>query len=219
MTRAAAFCEANPDLELHPVEIDRTADLSVFLAQSQPWLVVDAAGPFQGDDYRIARSCISARCHYLDLADAREFVCGVTQLDQAAREAGVCIVSGASSVPALTSAAADRLAQGLDRVSLIDIALTASNRASGSSSVTAAILSYVGKPIRLWRGGQWRTGHGWQELRKIRFESRGAGRSGATSLCARFRTSRCCRIAIPGVQPFGSGQEANLRFRTSPFGS
>ena len=35
-----------------------------------------------------------------------------------------------------------------------------------------AILSYVGRPVRLWRGGRWRHGHGWQEMRK---ESMAAG--------------------------------------------
>jgi hypothetical protein len=34
--------------------------------------------------------------------------------------------------------------------------------------VARAILSYVGKPVRLWRGGRWQDGHGWQEMRKQR---------------------------------------------------
>lgn len=166
--RARAFCAAHADSTLIPLAADR-ADPAAAVAQARPWLVVDAAGPFQASDYRVAKACIVGGCHYLDLADARAFVCGFAALDAPARAAGVSAISGASSVPALTSAVADRLAQGLDRVTAIDVALSASNRASGGVSVTRAILSYVGRPIALWRGQEWRRGFGWQELAKLRF--------------------------------------------------
>ncbi len=167
--KAEAFCRQHPDLPLEALGLDRNQESKPLLEARRPWLVIDAAGPFQGSDYRVARSCIAAACHYVDLADARDFVCGIAELDRDARAAGVCVVSGASSVPALTSAVADRLVAGLDRVTLIDVALSASNRASGSRSVTQAILSYVGKPVRIWRGGGWREAVGWQELERLRF--------------------------------------------------
>ena len=34
------------------------------------FLVIHTAGPFQGVDYRVARECLRAGAHYLDLADA-----------------------------------------------------------------------------------------------------------------------------------------------------
>jgi hypothetical protein len=37
--------------------------------------------------------------------------------------------------------------------------------------VARAILSYVGRPVRLWRGGRWQRGHGWQEMRKEKMEA------------------------------------------------
>jgi hypothetical protein len=61
------------------------------------------------------------------------------------------------------------LAQGMDTVTAVEIAISASNRATAGSSVASAILSYVGKPIRLWRGQRWSEGVGWQELRRERF--------------------------------------------------
>lgn len=169
LAKASAFCRAHPELELKPLAVDRRDPLSPVLEAHSPGLVIDAAGPFQASDHRVAGSCIAAGCHYADLADGREFVTGIARLDGAAKAAGVCLISGASSVPALTSAVADRLATGLGRVTLIDIALSASNRASGSRSVTKAILSYVGQPVRLWRGGRWTRGWGWQELSRVRF--------------------------------------------------
>ncbi|MEA3029151.1 MAG: hypothetical protein QOG13_476 [Sphingomonadales bacterium] len=163
--KAKAFCDRHPDLPLRPLALDRNGGLG----GETPWLAVDAAGPFQGCDYRLPQACIAAGCHYLDLADARDFVAGIGALDDAAKAAGVTVIAGASSLPALSAAVCDRLADGLDRVSAIDAALSAGNRIAGGASVTRAILSYVGKPIRLWRGQKWRRGFGWQEIGRIRF--------------------------------------------------
>ena len=167
--KAAAFCRRHAALEFEALELDRDADLGAALAAARPWLLVDAAGPFQDCGHRVAEAAIAAGCHYLDLADARGFVTGIGRLDAAAVAAGVTVISGASSLPALSAAVAARLGGGLDRVSRIDTALSASNRASGGTSTTRAILSYVGKPIRLWRGQAWRDAFGWQEMAKVRF--------------------------------------------------
>jgi NAD(P)-dependent dehydrogenase (short-subunit alcohol dehydrogenase family) len=163
--RAKAFCDRHPQLPLRPLALDRTNGLG----GETPWLAVDAAGPFQGSDYRLPEACIAAGCHYLDLADARDFVTGIGALDDSAKAAGVTIIAGASSLPALSAAVCDRLGEGLDRLSAIDAALTAGNRIAGGASVTRAILSYVGKPVRLWRGQKWRPGHGWQEMGRVRY--------------------------------------------------
>ena len=170
LAKAQAYCARHPDLSLRPLALAREQ----WLGAERPWLVVDAAGPFQDIDYRLPEACIAAGCHYLDLADGRDFVCGIGALDSAAKAAGVAIISGASSLPALSAAVCDRLAAGLDRLSAIDVALSAGNRIAGGVSVTRAILSYVGRPVRLWRGQAWRTGHGWQELGRILFRIRGA---------------------------------------------
>src|SRR3974390_3238294 len=37
-----------------------------------PELVIHCAGPFQGQDYRVAQAALAAGAHYLDLADGRE---------------------------------------------------------------------------------------------------------------------------------------------------
>lgn len=171
-TKAEAFCANFPGTE--PLRIDRNGELAPLLAARRPHLVIDAAGPFQESGYGVPEACIAARIPYLDLADGRAFVTGIAALDERAREAGVVIVSGASSLPALTGAVVGALSEGLERVESVEAALSASNRASGGASVVEAILSYVGQPIRLWRGGRWSTGRGWQELRRIHFDVPGA---------------------------------------------
>ena len=112
------------------------------------------------------------RIPYLDLADSRDFVTGIAALNKGPAVA-VPIVSGASSVPALSGAVVRALAAGLPQVERIDIAISASNRAVAGPSVAAAILSYVGKPVRVWRGQRWMQATGWQDLRRERFAIEG----------------------------------------------
>ncbi len=150
------------------------ATLFRFLRKLGPDIVIDAAGPFQNCSSAVPQACIDAGVSYLDLADARDFVCGIGELHGAARKAGVVVISGASSVPALSGAVARRLAEGLDRVSQVEIAISASTRSTASRSVTGAILSYAGRGVRLRRGGRWTVSFGASELQRARFEVAGA---------------------------------------------
>jgi len=166
-SKAARFCASLGAAE--PLALDRRAGIGLALWRYRPDLVIDASGPFQGSGYQVPEACIAAGIPYLDLADSRDFVVGIGAIDAAARAAGVPVVSGASTSPALTGAVARTLVQGLDRVDSVDVALSAANRATGGGSVLAAALSYAGRPIRLWRGGRWTSGFGWQELRREPF--------------------------------------------------
>ncbi|WP_411032982.1 DUF4166 domain-containing protein [Shinella sp. BYT-45] len=112
----------------------------------------------------MAEACIACGVHYVDLSDARDFVCGIGRLDAAARAAGVVVVSGGSSVPALSGAVIAELSRGIEDVRSVALSISASSRATAGSSVAAAILSYVGKPVRLWRGRRWRLETGWHRL-------------------------------------------------------
>ena len=155
---------------------DRNGNLAPLLDQFKPALLVDAAGPFQGSGYAVPLACITAGVAYLDLADGREFVCGIGALDAAARAAGVPVISGASSVPALSGAVVRELAAQFDTVTQIDLAISASDRASAGASVASSILSYAGRPIPLWDGTAWREEFGWRMLKRERFQA-GSGPS------------------------------------------
>lgn len=165
--KAAAFCEGLAGAE--PVVADRAGGIGLVMARHRPDLVIDAAGPFQASGHVVPEACVAMRIPYLDLADARDFVTGIGALDAAAKAAGVPVIAGASSVPALSGAVVRALAGGMDRVDSVEMAISASNRASAGPSVAAAILSYVGRPVRLWRGKRWGTATGWQEIRRARF--------------------------------------------------
>lgn len=117
------------------------------LKQLDVAILVNASGPFQGQDYRVAEACIAAGTHYVDLADGREFVTGIGTLNSAALKAGILVTSGASSVPALSSAVADHLAIGLQSVKIIDVGISPGNRTERGLSTVQGILSYCGKEL------------------------------------------------------------------------
>jgi hypothetical protein len=137
---------------------DVTADL---LKATGALAIVDAAGPFQGGDYRLAAATIAAGIHYIDLADARDFIAGFGVLDNAAKQAGVVALTGASTTPALSNAVLDRLTAGWRTVDRIEIAVSPGNRAPRGLSVVRAILSYTGRPVRVFTNGRWCMRPGW----------------------------------------------------------
>lgn len=146
------------------VVMDRQGDLEL-LAQYQ--VLVDAAGPFHAyghNPYRLPRAAIAAKVHYLDLADDAQFCAGISSLDAEAKAAGCCAISGLSSVPALSSAAVRALI-GRGTPKVIDIAILPGNRSPRGLSVMASILSQVGQPIQVWRGGKWTSAAGWSAPR------------------------------------------------------
>ena len=147
-----------------PAVLDvRSANLAAELRRLEASVVIHTAGPFQGQDYSVPRACIEARAHYVDVADARGYVCGISALDEAARSNDVLVVSGASSVPALSSAAVDHLRGQFSKIESIDHGITSGAKPPGLAAMEG-VLSYVGKPIAQWRGSSWQTVYGWQDF-------------------------------------------------------
>jgi len=79
----------------------------------------------------------------------------------------VVVLSGASSTPALSHAALDRLAAGWQAIDRILVAICPGNRAPRGLSVMRAILSYVGQPVRVFRDGGWQAAAGWGSTRRL----------------------------------------------------
>ena len=71
------------------------------------------------------------------------------------RGAGVAVISGASSVPAISAAALDELVPGLASVAVVGAAILPGNRAPRGLSVVQAIVGQAGRPLQVWRGGAW----------------------------------------------------------------
>lgn len=127
--------------------------------------IVDAAGPFHTygtERYRVARAAIGVKAHYFDLCDDADFCSGISELDEEARQAGVCAISGLSSTPALSSTVVGELLQG-DHARAIETAILPGNRSARGMSVMHSILNQSGRAMKIWQGGAWDTAHGWSD--------------------------------------------------------
>lgn len=155
---------------LEPAVIDvQASEFIDALAALQPDLVIHTSGPFQGQDDQVPRACLTLRCHYIDLADDRRFVCDIRQLDQQARESGVLLVSGASSVPGLSSTVIDHFTDQFGRLDEIDCAIAPGNQAERGEATVRGILSYTGHPFPVWEQGAWTRRYGWMSARRVDF--------------------------------------------------
>lgn len=132
-------------------------------------VVVDASGPFQAMSVAVPAAAIAAGVHAIDLADSREYVAAVAGLDKAARAAGVAVLAGASSTPALSHAAIDALCAGWTRIDTLRVAISPSNRQPRGRAVVDAILAGVGQLLPVWRDGREERGSGWGGTRRIMF--------------------------------------------------
>jgi Domain of unknown function (DUF4166)/Saccharopine dehydrogenase NADP binding domain len=157
LAKAEALCQEHGG-NLRPAYFDSRGDLDAQLARLNPWLVIDAAGPFQnvfGHDYALPKACIKHAVHYIDLSDSGTFTQGMSALAKDAKCAGIAIVSGASSVPALSSAVVDAVKAGFAQIRSIEGGISPGGKIEIGLSVTKAVLSYLGKPLKVFRGGEW----------------------------------------------------------------
>lgn len=146
------------------------ADFAQRLASLVPDLVIHCVGPFQDQDYRVAQATLAAGAHYLDLADGRDFVANfAAHNDAAARAAGRCAISGASTLPALSGAVLDELCDSLQPLD-IDICIAPGQQAPRGAATLRAVLGYLGRPVEVWEQGAWRRRTGWMDLRRVPLE-------------------------------------------------
>lgn len=161
--KAVAFAETLDGAHSARGAVLDIAEPDEALAAIAPHLVIHTVGPFQTQDYRVARAAIACGAHYCDLADARGFVTGIGALDGEARAAGIAAVAGASSVPCLTAAYLDEAAKTMT-IEDVDYGISAAQQTNRGLGTASAILSYVGRPFAMLRDGAMRRVYGWQGL-------------------------------------------------------
>ena len=156
LRRAEAFCSGHRGrARLRPLALDR-ADMEGGLRRERPDLVVDASGPFQNygeNPYGVMTACIAAGVHYLDFADAADFVSGASQFDAQAKAARVFVLSGVSSFPVLTAAVLREMAKSMDIVA-VQGGIAPSPYAGVGLNVMRAVVGYAGAPVKLRRHGK-----------------------------------------------------------------
>lgn len=143
---------------------DASEQLKVHLNKLKPDLVIHTCGPFQGQDTTIAKTIIKSGAHYIDLADSRDYVTQMSDLNELAQSKQVTAITAASTVPALSSAALAHLRHEFNIRSFkqVDIGISPGQRTARGLATTQAVLSYLGKPMRSWQGNPTKK-YGWMD--------------------------------------------------------
>ena len=116
-------------------------------------VVVNAAGPFSRFESTLLDACLDAGCHYVDIADDRDYVARVRGRAMEFEAAGLSAVVGCSSLPGISGAVAallcEQLAVPIDRVR---ITLFIGNRNSKGLAAVQSAAASIGQPIQLPQG-------------------------------------------------------------------
>ena len=140
----------------------KKADAVVRLLAPKPAVIVDTVGPFQTRNLALPRRCAERGVHYVDIADARSRVAEIASLDSMARVENVAIVSGASTMPAISTAIVDELAPNPREVVAIDVGISPGQRTPAGLATARSILSYCGRTLPVLGDGD--PAYGWGEL-------------------------------------------------------
>jgi saccharopine dehydrogenase-like NADP-dependent oxidoreductase len=150
--------------------VDHTAaNLEPRLCELRVDLAIHTGGPYQGQDYHVAQACIRAGVHYIDLADGREFVAGIDVLNQPAVDRDVIVISGASTLPALSSAVIDHFKPQFSSMETPDSGIAPGQKTPRGLATLEAVLSYCGKSFDWLEHGRWVTASGWQGIVSHRY--------------------------------------------------
>ena len=158
--------------DVRSMALDVTAeDFPDQLQRLSPELLIHCVGPFQGQDYRVAAAALAAGSHYVDLADGRQFVSEFTaHVNERAKGANRSAITGASTLPALSSAVVEVLCEGLSLVESIQLVIAPGQRAPRGHATLTSVFSYLGRPVPIWREGRWSNTWGWMDLRTVRLD-------------------------------------------------
>lgn len=153
--------------------LDISLDIASALNIVKPSIVIHTSGPFQEQGYDVAEACINNNIHYIDLADGRSFVEGIVKLNDVAKKNNVLAISGASSVPCLTSALVDYYKVHFKSIETLDYGITTAQRTARGLATTAAILGYTGKAFKTLINGHPTGIYGWQGLKARKYSKVG----------------------------------------------
>jgi hypothetical protein len=131
-------------------------------------VVVDCAGPFWRDA-EVARRCVTRGCHFIDIGDARDYLCDMQSRRAAWASAGTCVLSGASTLPGLIVLLGKRAEQSLGPVRAISAWIVAGTRGARGDATLRALLASTSDPLNILRDGATRVVPAWTEPRLGRF--------------------------------------------------
>lgn len=165
----ALLADVQQLVEFCRLDID-APDFMALLKTQQAQLLIHTAGPFQEQGYGVAQACLEAGLHYIDLADGRAFVRDFpAALNSLAQLNQHIAISGASTLPALSSAVVDHLLPNFERLDGIHICIAPAQRTPLGLATMRAVLSYCGREFEWRQDSAWVGVVGWRDLKRVSF--------------------------------------------------
>lgn len=192
------------ELDAAFLQVDINDPPTLSAAVSGAFAVVDACGPYEGRDARVAELCIEQGVHYVDIADAGAYVNAMVGLGAKAKRRGCRIVTGASTLPAIAGVLIDACAEGLDEIEELHVHVALSGAPLGPAAMRV-LLNGAGAPLRIKDNGGWRDTFGWSEPERVTLPAPLGRRRfyltetvGLELLPAHYGArSACCRVSLP----------------------
>jgi len=153
-----------------PLQLDRNGNLDRQILET-PHVIIDASGPFQNYENNkpnnVIKYALTQGCHYLDIADDLDFVNQIRSFDADAKAKNVTLLSGLSTYPVLTAAAARELNKEMSSITNIRAGIAPSPKAVMGRNVISAVAAYAGKKqVGVLRDGTFTMTHGLTETHR-----------------------------------------------------
>ena len=152
-----------PNANIHAAIFDAEVSLDENLKKLTPKVLINTIGPFQSKNYEIAQICIENNVNYIDLADGRDFVVQFHTLNEISKEHKTIAISGASTVPALSSAVLEHFRSHFTQIDEVKYGISPGQKAERGLATTKGILGYAGKKLKPAYGSSDEI-YGWQDI-------------------------------------------------------
>lgn len=143
---ARGFADEMND-KVSAIALDVNDTLALQAALSGVDIVMNTCGPFFRFGVPILKACIDVGCHYFDICDDWEPTIEMLQLDQAAKEAGICATIGLGASPGVSNLLALVAVEALDTVDTVytgwDIGDAKPEKSSSQQGTNAAMLHAI----------------------------------------------------------------------------
>ena len=135
--------------------VDAEDESSLLAVLQRADAAVGCIGPFYRHGVQVAGAAVEAGANYVDVCDDYGPVRELLDLDEAARERGVTLITGLGWTPGLTNLLARKGAAELDEIDEVRIAWTSSSADSTGLSVIEHVFYVSTGDVPTYRGGEW----------------------------------------------------------------
>jgi len=135
--------------------VDANDPASLLSALEGADAAVGCIGPFYAFAVRMARAAVEAGVHYVDICDDYGPIEELFALDEAAKQAGVTVITGLGWTPGITNILARRCAEELDEVEEIKISWAGGAADSTGLAVIMHVFYAVTGNVPTYRDGAW----------------------------------------------------------------